>query len=169
MSITSLTTLAVQRDIRQPRRPKRNKPDLADPRAEEPQTKLDVFTAVIPTEVVGLYTTLSAVLVAAATATNDYLPYRWGLFLAGCIVTPAVVALAYYFKRSVSRKRRFPGTELAAATIAFTVWGLVIPASPFIEWLDELQEFWILAIAGVGTFAVGLFTPALQQQAPKAK
>jgi hypothetical protein len=168
MSITSLTTLAVQRDIRDPKKPKTKKPDPDDASAEEPQSKLDVFTSVIPTELVGLYTALTAALVAAASLTNNYLPYRWGLFAAGCVGTPVLVALNYHFKRSEKRRRRFPGTELAAATIAFAVWGLVVPASPLIETLDDLKEFWILALTGVGGIAVGLFTPALTGKAPKA-
>ena len=154
MSLSTLSTLAIQRDKSVPRRTKR-KPKNADETQEtEQQTYVNVLVSAIPTEPLALYTFLTAGIVATIeTGENQRLTLRWIIYAAMIVFIAAWLGVTYLRGRQASeKKRRFPVAETTAAVIAFASWGLVMPESPLnaeISGDDRIVWTLIITVAGV--------------------
>jgi hypothetical protein len=135
MSVNSLTTLAVQRDIEGNPTRRRVKKDTSA--AETQQTKYqDVLMHAIPTEILSGYTILVGITVGTIKATtqnptpHQLVGLRWSFFAGFLLATLAAVWIGYVVKRASSKKRRIPIPEILVATIAAGTWGLVMPGNP---------------------------------------
>lgn len=97
---------------------------------------LNALVKYIPTEVVTLYVAASSATpaITATVPVFDSTVNYWGCVL----LTPLTLLLVYASKRSTNGLRPFPAIKelpwwkMAAATIAFIVWGLAVPGNPYI-------------------------------------
>jgi hypothetical protein len=133
MSIRTLTTIAAQRDEGKPRRPAAITAAEGSASAQEqaklPSTLTDSLISAIPTEILGPYTAMIGIIVGLLVSRDDYLPLRWAVYGATAALVVAAVIVLYGQKKG-GRGRTVPFAEVTAATVAFGVWGLVMPGSP---------------------------------------
>lgn len=170
MSLHSLTNLAVERDAGEP---KRRVPARAgdDPPEDEKQSLTGALISAIPTEVLALYTFAVTEIVGTISANEDKrLTMRWYVYAGGAIAVALWLVVGYARRRHATRKRAFPGAEIATATVAFAAWGLVMPGSPLVSSLSaDNARIWSGIITVVGVFAVGLVGGSLASQAKRAR
>jgi hypothetical protein len=107
-------------------------PEPDDPAAfnSKVSTALEMLSRYIPTEVVALYL---AALAAAPLAEWNAKPLYW----TGIIATPIVLLLVYLSnarkgKNPLPKLGQWPLWKAVAATIAFSIWALAIPAAPYV-------------------------------------
>jgi hypothetical protein len=132
-------------------------------------TAVNSLVQYIPTEVVTLYVAaLSATpVVRSAIPTFDTRVTYWGFTL----LTPLLLLLVYASKRSTSGLpalpivKEWPWWKMFAATVAFLVWALAVPSSPYVS-----GEIGSLA-AGFGAIVISTFLSLLEPifQRPAAK
>ncbi len=130
---------------------------------------VDSLVKYIPTEVVTLYVAaLSATpVVRSAIPAFDTRVTYWGF----AVITPLLLLLVYASKRSSSglaplpRVKEWPWWKMFAATIAYLVWALAVPSSPYIS-----GEAGVL-IAGFGAIVISTFLSLLEPifERPAAK
>jgi hypothetical protein len=111
----------------------------------------DALVAAIPTEALAVYTGMLAAIVGNADGgESDGL--RWGAYAFGFVAILAYLLQAYRTKiPPPHRKRKFPGSELLAAWLAFATWGLVVPGSGLMDSLSKGdQTMWAALITFIG-------------------
>jgi hypothetical protein len=172
MSLNSLTNLAVERDVGEPKkRPTPKRRDETPPVAEEKHTYADALVSAIPTEVLALYTFLVTEIVGTITVGEDKrLTMRWIVYAAGILAIIVYLVVGYMRRRHATRKRAFPGAEISAATAAFSAWGLIMPGSPLVSMLSsDNARIWTGIITVTGVFLVGLLSGSLTGAAKRAR
>jgi hypothetical protein len=133
----------------------------------ELQKAQGALTESIPTEVLGPYTALVAIIVANATSADTYAELRWWTF-AVSLVFIVIYVMASYF-RIPNRKRKLPFAELLAALLAFAAWGLAMPGSPLTLSIHGSQFAIASAMIAIGGAALlGLLSLPLNSKAKKA-
>jgi hypothetical protein len=167
MSITSLTSVAAQRDSDVPRRAKRKPATAAQAAETEKRGYLDLLVAAIPTEPLALYTFLIAGIVATIDAgESQRLTLRWVIYGAMIAYIVLWLGIAYLRRPKAERKRRLPWLEIVAAVIAFAAWGLVTPGSPLdVELSGDDRLIATLIITVLGVAILGLLTGSLKKPA----
>jgi len=169
MSLSTLGTIAVQRDKQAPRRSKRRPATAGEMNDTEQRGYANVLVAAIPTEPLALYTALVGTIVAGIEAGEDsMLDMRWAIYAAGIVFIVAWLGSVYLRRPAVERKRRFPLVETASATVAFAAWGLVMPGSPLSAEIsgDDLTA-WTAIITVAGVAILGLLGVPLKQKTAK--
>jgi hypothetical protein len=170
VSLSTLSTVAVQRDAGPPRRTKPKPKTAAEAQATEQQGYLNVLVSAIPTEPLALYTFLIGGIVATIDAgESQRLKLRWGIYAVMVIFIVAWLGASYLRGRAAKdRKRKFPVAETAAAVVAFASWGLVMPQSPLnAELSGDDRVVWTLIITVAGTALLSLLGLPLKEQAKK--
>ena len=95
---------------------------------------------------------------------------RWYVYAGGATAVALWLVVGYARRRHATRRRVFPGTEIATATVAFAAWGLVMPGSPLVSSLSaDNARIWSGIITALGVFAVGLFGGSLTSHAKRAR
>jgi hypothetical protein len=116
------------------------------PLAAEPPTErtkasnaLDSLVRYLPTEVITLYVAASAAM-SALTATFPVVTGAGLYWSFGLLLTPTLFLLVFAGKRRSSglpafpsSLRRWPWWKLGASTVAFLVWALAIPTTPYMS------------------------------------
>ena len=109
--------------------------DSFGPTQEDVENSLSSLVEYVPTETVTMYlATLAAIPAIEGTFLDA--PFTYWLFAA---LTPILFALIYAGKRRAAGLERWPGKAdwpwwpMAAATIAFLVWGLTVPNGPYLD------------------------------------
>jgi hypothetical protein len=162
MSLRSLQSIALERDVRSPTRtqPTGEEGELV----EAPMRRTDMLVAAIPTEVLAPYTALIGLVVATIDpGESRRVALRWGIYVAGYVAIVTYMGVTYVRTRAASG-RRFPVLETAAAVVAFGAWGLVMPGSPLSVGLsgDDLT-IWTGILTIGGAFLVTLLANPLKQ------
>jgi len=165
MSLSALSTVAVQRDKGKPRRTNPKPKTAADADQTEERPYLSLLVAAIPTEPLALYTFLTAGIVATIDeGDSERIPLRWTIYAGMIVFIAAWLATTYLRGRAQDKKRRFPVAETAAAVVAFAAWGLVMPESPLnAELSGDDRVIWTLIITAVGAGLLGLLTGNLNR------
>jgi hypothetical protein len=167
MSIRSLTSLAVERDIAPPGQLAKGGAGGAGGGAI-PQQFTDAITSAIPTEPLAAYTAVVGV-VAGVTTGDSYLPFRWAALAAFLVVIAAAVYVSYLTKATLGprslkegNRRTFPAIELASALIAGLAWGLAMPGSALnVALKGNAATIAAASIAIGGAAVLSLLTPWL--------
>ncbi len=170
MSLSTLSTMAAQRDTGPPRRTRREPHTPGEAQQTERQGYLNALVAAIPTEPLALYTFLVAGIVATIEAGEDQrLFMRWAIYGGMIVFIAGWLVIAYRRGRADERKRKLPLAEIAAAVVAFAAWGLVMPESPLsAELAGDDRVVWTLVITTVGTAALALLGGSLTRPAKPA-
>lgn len=171
MSLNALTNLAVERDAGEPKKRPSPKSRAETPAEDEKHSYADALVSAIPTEVLALYTFVVTEVVGTITAGDDKrLDMRWILYSAGIAAIVVYLLVGYLRRRHQAKKRRFPGTEIFAATVAFAAWGLVMPGSPLVSELSsDNARIWTALITAAGVFVLGLTSGSLTSEAKRAR
>jgi hypothetical protein len=172
MSLNALTNLAVERDAGEPKKRASPKRRAETPPVEEVKHGYtDALINAIPTEVLALYTFAVTEIVGTITVGEDMrLRMRWIVYAAGIAAIVIYLVVGYLRQRHQARKRRFPGTEIFAAAVAFAAWGLVMPGSPLISSLSsDNARIWSALITVTGVFVLALTSGSLTSQAKRAR
>jgi hypothetical protein len=137
MSISSLTTVAAVRDVRQPQKQDAGKGKPAEPAV--PASMTDLLVTQVPTELVAPYTAVTAGLVglvAKVTSSNSHpdqhTAWRWAAF---AILIVGIIGLTWEGKRRKSGGGPFPLLEITGALIAGIGWAFALPGSPLTPYL----------------------------------
>lgn len=158
MSIDSMTTLGVARNLRNP-----TKSDIAavteeSNEATQSPSLQEILAKTVPVGLVTGYTAFIAVVtqvVDAPTkkvpAPEEYLWVRWAA-LAILVVTAAVLTHQSY-SRKAGKGARSPVAEVAAVTVAAAAWGLGVPESPLLAAIED-KNLGLLVIALIGLTGV---------------
>ena len=170
MSMQTLNAIAVERDHAAPKKRKTGRAAPQAANADALLSKTDILIAAIPTEVLALYTGLVTAIIANTSSdagADKHLLLRWGLYVAG--FAAITVWLGANYLRTLTKKRRFPWVETAAAMFAFAAWGLVMPGSPLGEELSKANtNIWYPIITAAGLFSLGILGIPLRQKTSKA-
>lgn len=166
MSLSTLTTIATQRDVGAPRTTKK-KPAQASEAATEERSYLSSLVAAIPTEPLALYTFLVATIVATIKpGADERLSMRWAIY--GATIAVIVLWLGSSYLRNSDpqkKKRSFPWLETAAAVVAFAAWGLAMPESPLNAVLSsDDRTIWTAIITAVGVVVLGMLGKPLKEE-----
>ena len=155
MSIRSLTHVAAQRDEESPKNT-----------ANEPLSWKDAVVAQIPTEMLGLYTPLVALIAGAVKDEKDkFVGERLAILVAFVLLTAAFVVAGYNKKRT-GEGFKIPILETTVVVVAFAVWGAAMPESPlFVNTDPPASAIWPPII---GTFGAGILL-VLAQFLPKKR
>jgi hypothetical protein len=162
MSIPSLTSFAVARNLRTPSKADAGVRTVEATDGAAPPTLTDILAKTVPVGLVSAYSAFIAVVtevVAKPTAAkpnpDQYLTYRWLAFSA-LVVLAAVLTFVSY-RQKAGAGARFPTVELAAVVVASASWGLGIPESPLLADVGRdggLILLALIAFVGVGVNAV---------------
>ncbi len=161
MSLRTLQSIALERDVRSPTR---SLPGEEGEVVAAPMKRADLLVAAIPTEVLAPYTALIGLVVATIDpGESRRVVLRWGIYLAGFAAIVIYMGVTYVRTRAASG-RRFPVLETLAALVAFGAWALVMPGSPLSAALsgDDLT-IWTGILTIGGAFVVTLLANPLQQ------
>lgn len=129
MSLTTLTT----QNIKSTHRRKAMRPEAVDPGdMQEPavQSAIEIITAYIPSEVIGLY-------VAGIGILEPEGDMKWLLFGFALFLIPIVIWLSLIIKRGQNSHFRLelPAKQFCAITslavLAFVAWAAALPRTPF--------------------------------------
>jgi hypothetical protein len=170
VSLSTLSSIAAQRDKGSPRRAKAKPKTPEEVRATQERGYLNVLVSAIPTEPLALYTFLTAGIVATIDAgESERLGLRWGIYAAMVVFIIAWLWSAYARSATgAAKKRRFPVAETATAVVAFAAWGLVMPESPLnAELAGDDRVVWTLVITVAGAGLVGLLGVHLKDPVKK--
>jgi hypothetical protein len=119
---------------------------------------LDNLTKYIPTESITLYVAALGVSAATAEPTSVILQPVYLYWLCAAL-TPVIFVLLLIRKRATDglplRPDKWPIWKIFAATIAFLVWALAVPNSPYLNFSGGP------VIAGFGALFVSLFLSLL--------
>ena len=174
MSLRALSTRASWRDQRaapaaaleQPEPAGGGPPAAAGAELEKSQGAL---TDAIPTEVLGPYTAIVAIIVANASTTNKYEALRWWTYVISLVFIIVYQLAAYLRKPKATRPRKWPFVETLGALIAFAAWGLAMPGSPLTLRVTGSNFAIASAIIAIGGAAVlGLLSLPLNSKSSKA-
>lgn len=124
---------------------------------EFPGNKSQALIDVIPTEVLGLYTTIIAVIVANA-ADGTWESGRWIVYgvLAG-LVPITILVISNRAARAQTKRTAVPVYEMIGATAAFGAWGLIMPGGPLTYSLSTVDlTIWTVIITSGTTFILFL-------------
>jgi hypothetical protein len=169
MSIRSLTTLAVARDIA-PRSAAVAGGSAGVGGGTQKQTAIDALTSAIPTEPLAAYTGFVSILAALKhSGSYPYLPLRWWAYAAFLLVVAVSIQISYRAKVSkpepvgaTDRKRVIPLPEILSALIAAAAWGLIMPGSALQSRLTGDTATVVTAcIAFGGAALLALMSPTL--------
>lgn len=123
MSISTLTSVAAQRDTGPPRRSKPQPKDAEDAAKTEERGYLSLLVSAIPTEPLALYTFLIGGIVATIdTGDSKRLTLRWVIYAAMIALIVFWLIQAYVRRPKEERARRLPWAEIATAVFAFATW-----------------------------------------------
>jgi len=159
MSIGTLTTIAVTRNVRPPTRADTGAAATANEPAGGGNAKLtDILVETVPTGLVTAYTafiTIVSQLVDDPTPQmpdpDKYAGWRWAGF-AVLVVVAIGLTLMSYNKKKAQAEKRGPWLEVAAVAVATIGWGLAVPESPLLVDLDNKNG--LLATAFIAFVAV---------------
>lgn len=165
MGISAVGSTAKARDTASP-----TAADIGQPAAQggdQAASTLNLLISMVPTQLVGPYTFLVAIIVGIATngAHPDQMQtLRWIVYAALCLGTVwAAIHSAKADRQTDQAKQRFPTLEVITATAAAVVWGLSIPESPLVPALHgdnrTLVPTFILIVGGV---LIGFMSSALR-------
>lgn len=182
MSTSSLTTLAVTRDIRTPNKADIGKAVAKDTAAagadaaEKPPTVPDLLVTLLPTGIVAAYSGVITVVVGLlpdATAAEPNPPEHLGpRFILLLLMICFVAGWTWRDYKEKSRKAkssasRTPWTEISGASVVAAGWGLATPGSPLADLVNSgfSEVFWPLlagfaALGLAGVISVNLRTKA---------
>jgi len=94
----------------------------------ELQKAQGALTDSIPTEVLGPYTAIVAIVVANTTAKDSLAAVRWWTYVVSFVFIVAYIVAAYF--RNSNRPRKLPWVELLGALLAFAAWGVNTQVMP---------------------------------------
>jgi len=117
---------------------------------EKGQTILDV----IPTEVLGGYTAILAVIVASDA--GAWKAGRWIMYgIAAALVPLAILVISQRAARARGKKPVLPIYEMIGATTAFGAWGLIMPGAPLTYTLSGSDlTIWTVILTIVAAFVL---------------
>ena len=160
MSISSITTLAVARNLRKPTKSDVGVVTAESNTAKEDPSSTDLLAKTVPVGLVSAYTAFIAVVtqvVAAPTPAHpnptQYLLMRW-LAFAILVLSSAVLTLISY-RGKAEKNARPPTLEVGAVTVAAAAWGLAIPESPILVAIADKQAG-LLALAFIAFCGVAV-------------
>ncbi len=140
MSLNSLASSRVAREVAtssQARVQGITSEDTLGPKEQDVQNALSALVEYIPAETIALYLTTVSTLPVLGDAVSWLNPVTvYWLF---GILTPVLFVMIYAGKRRAAGQSRWPGFDkwpwwpMVAATIAFLVWALAVPDSPFFD------------------------------------
>jgi hypothetical protein len=160
MSISSMTTLAVARDLRPPTKADTTERTPESSEGKDQPSGMAILAKTVPTGYVAAYTAfLAAVEIAVKPTTENpepaqLLPLRWAVFAVLVIGSAITTVVSYNSKaKPAASARTLPGVELAAVVVAATAWGLGAPESPLLAGIDDTAARFLVLAAVV---AIGL-------------
>ena len=170
MSLRALSTRAVWRDSAVPADETSGEPiggGEPEAGAAELQKAKGALTDAIPTEVLGPYTAIVAIIVANTSAVDTRAALRWWTY--GVSLAFILVYVIASFLGDPTKKRRLPWAEMFAALFAFAAWGLAMPGSPLTISVHT-SDFAIASamIAVGGAVVLGLFSVPMNAKSSKA-
>ncbi len=166
MSISSMTGLALARNLREPTKADVGVVVVESDDADKAPTLTDILAKTVPVGLVTAYTAFIAVVtevVAAPTAEDpnpdQYLWVRWLAFVI-LVATAGFLSYGMYLAKSKKLKsgvKRTPVLEISAVVIAAVAWGLGIPESPLLAGIDgKEQGLMVLALISFAGVAANL-------------
>jgi hypothetical protein len=178
MSVSSVTDLAVNRDMTPPD----DDLGLNGERATWGRT----LVRAIPTEILAVYTAGLGIAVGLVTPGEPqaYLPFRFAWYGVWLIVTPVLTAMIYLRKTNVARRAVYDATrqahpharpprrvswwraffrwEVAATFVAAGAWFTAMPGSPWeVQLTGSAFAITSMAATAVGVLLFGLLTQPL--------
>ncbi len=125
------------------------------------------LTDAIPTEVLGPYTAIVAIIVANTSNLDPRTALRWWTY--GVALVFIVVYIVTSYRRSPSKRRQLPWVELMGALTAFAAWGLAMPGSPLTITVHA-SNFAIASatIAVGGATLLGVFSGPMNTKSSRA-
>jgi hypothetical protein len=120
VSIRSLAVVETERDVKEP----------LSRDGGQSKGKPEALVEAIPTEVLGPYTAIVAVMVANSKPDDWTELGRWILYGVGLALVPLAVYLLWRRGRSAQATRSVPVAGLVGSTLAFAAWGLIMPGGP---------------------------------------
>lgn len=128
-------------------------------------SSLGALVDAIPTEVVGPYTAIVAIL-SSATGISDPRPWLWLTYGLGGAVIGLYFLVTYRTGKKAKATKSFQPWAILMALLAFGIWGLVTPDSPLSKALDPEQFAYIAPITGiVGALLVTILSKPLTKKA----
>ncbi|TDD56901.1 hypothetical protein E1263_24995 [Kribbella antibiotica] len=159
MTIGSVTTLGVARNLRAPTKADAAEKPAGTAGADEKPTLLQLVAKQVPIGLVAAYTGLTSGLIQLIdepTPENpdpdQYFLYRW-LGFAALVLLAAFLTYASYSRKAGAGARR-PVAEVLGVSIAAAAWGLMIPESPLFAVIDGKGGAALVLV--VGFVGVGL-------------
>ncbi len=143
MSISRLTTIAAARFDAEPvSRLKTGVSSSKNDDSSKPASAADLIVALVPTEVIAIYTVFVTGILALIPEDAEgwderHLLLRFVALLVMIALVITLVIVGFATKRSAQDKRKFPFAEAFGATAAALTWGLTTPGSPFLEVYPE--------------------------------
>jgi hypothetical protein len=129
------------------------------------KTKAEILVGFIPGEVLTAYLAVGAAIAATTSVEQPKLTLRWAMFAVFGLLTPVAGYALWRAKvPSSPTRRRAPWLEMAAATVAFVVWGISLPGSPLISWRLYDPAYPVIAVI-IGGLVLSLVTPFAQRPA----
>lgn len=173
MAISSITTLAVARNLRKPTRSDAGAVTAESDNAAKDPSSTDLLAKTVPVGLVSAYTAFIAVVtqvVAAPTRDNpnptQYLWVRWLAF--GILVLSAAFLTWSSYRGKAEKDARRPTVEVAAVTVAAAAWGLAIPESPILATIANKQAgLLVLAFIAFAGVAINLVLSNLMKEQSK--
>ena len=170
MSISSITSLAVARNLRQPDKADAGVAPAGTDAAGENPSLPEILAKTVPVGLVSAYTAFIAVVTQVVLPTkadpspDPQLWLRW-LALAILVLTAAFLTYGSY-RSKAGEGARFPLVEVSAVTVAAAAWGIGIPESPLLATLDnKTQGLLVLALIAFAGVAINLVLSNLMKQA----
>lgn len=168
MSIPSMTSLAVARNLGVPTKSDAGVLNKDAEGAGEPPTLTQVLAKTVPVGLVTAYTAFIAVVSelvpepsAEDPAPDQLLLIRWIALLAMVIFAAALTIINY--KGKAGANARFPLLETSAVTVAAAAWGLGIPESPLLASVSENQGAILLALVAFLGVGINLVLSAMMK------
>jgi hypothetical protein len=172
MSISSITSFAVARNLRAPTKADAGVATTEAAAAGDPPSLPEILAKTLPVGLVSAYTAFIAVVaevVAEPTPAKpdpeQYLSYRWGA-LAVLVLLAATLTLITY-RRKAGAGARFPALELSAVTVAAGAWGLGVPESPLLAAADKQEGLILIALIGFVGVGINAILSALLRSESK--
>lgn len=145
VSVATMGVLAATRDVSAPTRRQVGKGKKSGDQGQVAKAR-DIVVSAVPTEVVGPYIALTAIIIGALrqpTRRNpdpeQLLGLRWGVLIGMVVLAGAAVWAAYSLKRDreADHPRTVPVWEIILAVLAAAIWSLTTPGSPLLAWMSE--------------------------------
>lgn len=120
---------------------------------------LSALAKYIPAETTTLYMAALSLLLAPANKGANQSAGSWALYIGCAVLTPLLVLLAArasWLALQATLPFQVPWWRMAAATVAFAIWGLAVPGFP-------VDESWVLPL-GLGAIFASPLLVLLEQQ-----